>query len=145
MVIEKINSWQIGVVAATLLSIVLHFALQVFALPDFGALKANDLPLIAVIVICGFPLCAQIAAKVLKGDFGADMLAAIAVVVALFLEEYLAATLVVLMLSGGQVLEEYAMRKASSVLGVLARRMPSKVHRKNGDLIEDIERYIWCY
>jgi heavy metal translocating P-type ATPase len=139
MVIEKINSWQIGVVAATLLSIVLHFALQVFALPDFGALKANDLPLIAVIVICGFPLCAQIAAKVLKGDFGADMLAAIAVVVALFLEEYLAATLVVLMLSGGQVLEEYAMRKASSVLGVLARRMPSKVHRKSGDLIEDIE------
>ena len=46
------------------------------------------------------------------------------------LGEYLAGSLVVLMLSGGEALEAYAVRSASSVLEALARRMPSLAHRK---------------
>ncbi|MBY0293532.1 MAG: cadmium-translocating P-type ATPase, partial [Alphaproteobacteria bacterium] len=55
-----------------------------------------------------------------------------------YLGEYLAATIVMLMLASGQMLESYALRKASSVLLALAERMPSHAHRKIGNDIEDI-------
>ena len=51
------------------------------------------------------------------------------------LGEYLAGTLVVLMLSGGETLEAYAVRSASSVLEALAKRMPSIAHRKQDSTI----------
>jgi heavy metal translocating P-type ATPase len=51
-------------------------------------------------------------------------------VTAILLREYLAGTFVVLMLSGGEALEAYAVRNASSVLKALARRMPSTAHRR---------------
>jgi heavy metal translocating P-type ATPase len=66
------------------------------------------------------------------------MLAVIALVVAVFVQEYLAAVLVVIMLLSGQVLEGYAMQKASSVLLALASRMPSVAHLKNGEKLKDI-------
>ncbi|MDD5579753.1 MAG: heavy metal translocating P-type ATPase [Methylobacter sp.] len=97
-----------------------------------------QLPLIAVLMLGGIPLVYQLAVKFVKGDFGADLLAGIAIVTAVLLNEYLAGSLVVLMLSGGAVLETYAVRKASSVLEALANRMPSVAHRKSGDELTDI-------
>ena len=52
----------------------------------------------------------------MKLQFGSDLLAGISIVTAALLGEYLAGTLVVLMLSGGEALEGYAVRSASSVL-----------------------------
>jgi P-type E1-E2 ATPase len=75
--------------------------------------------------------------KLRHGDFGADLLAVIHSDSG-FTDEYLAGSLVVLMLSGGAVLELYAVRKASSVLEALAKRMPSVAHRKSGDQLADI-------
>ena len=43
------------------------------------------------------------------------------------------------MLSGGTALEEYATRRASSVLSALARRMPRIAHRKQDDQILDVD------
>jgi cation transport ATPase len=73
-----------------------------------------------------------------KGEFGSDLLAGISIVTSLFLGEYLAGALVVLMLSGGTALEEYAMSRASSVLDALAKRMPSIAHRRIGVSMEDV-------
>ncbi|MCA9753829.1 MAG: heavy metal translocating P-type ATPase, partial [Gemmatimonadetes bacterium] len=70
--------------------------------------------------------------------FGSDLLAGISIVTSVILGEYLAGTLVVLMLSGGQALENYAVRSASSVLEALARRMPTVAHRRRGGSIEDV-------
>ena len=42
------------------------------------------------------------------------------------------------MLSGGQALEAYAVRRASSALLALARRMPSQAHRKQNGGLHDI-------
>jgi P-type E1-E2 ATPase len=42
------------------------------------------------------------------------------------------------MLAGGEALENYALRSASSVLAALAKRMPSVAHRKRGTDIADI-------
>ncbi|EKD92162.1 MAG: cation transport ATPase, partial [uncultured bacterium] len=65
-------------------------------------------------------------------------MAAIALIGAVILKEYLAATLLILMLASGQTLEFYAMRKASSILLALSKRMPSMAHRKIKGTIEDI-------
>ncbi|MGZ8223887.1 MAG: heavy metal translocating P-type ATPase [Methylobacter sp.] len=97
-----------------------------------------QLPLIAVLMLGGIPLIYQITIKLVKGDFGADLLAGIAIVTAVLLNEYLAGSLVVLMLSSGAVLESYAVRKASSVLEALANRMPSVAHRKSAGGLIDI-------
>lgn len=102
------------------------------------SLQQVQLPLIAVLVFGGLPLLYQLLAKILNGDFGADLLAGLSIVTAVCLDEYLAGSLVVLMLSGGAALETYAIRKASSVLEALAKRMPSVAHRKEGDKLSDI-------
>lgn len=95
-------------------------------------------PLIFVAVGGGLPLLVGIVRDAFKGDFGADLLAALALVVAWWLGEYLAATLIVLMLASGQTLESFAKRKASAVLLALSERMPSVAHRKEGANITDI-------
>ena len=97
-----------------------------------------ELPLVAVLVLGGVPLLYQLIAKLLQRDLGADLLAGMSIVTAILLHEYLAGSLVVLMLAGGAVLESYAVRRASSVLEALARRMPSVAHRKSADTFIDI-------
>ncbi len=98
----------------------------------------SNFPLLFVIVIGGVPLFLQIILKLLKGNFGADSLAAIALITGIILQEYLAASLIILMLASAQTLESYAMRKASSVLLALANRMPTIAHRRINSQIEDI-------
>jgi heavy metal translocating P-type ATPase len=102
------------------------------------SVKQVQLPLITVLILGGVPQLYQMLRKISKGDFGADLLAGIAIVTAVCLEEYLAGSLVVLMLSGGAALENYAIRKASSVLEALAKRMPAIAHRSQGDSLTDI-------
>jgi heavy metal translocating P-type ATPase len=101
-------------------------------------LQLRQLPLIAVLILGGIPLIYQLIVKMVNGDFGADLLAGLSIVTAVMLDEFLAGSLVVLMLSGGAVLESYALRKASSVLEALAKRMPFIAHRKSGETLIDI-------
>ena len=56
----------------------------------------------------------------------------------MLLGEYLAGAIIVLMLAGGEALESYALRSASSVLAALAKRMPSVAHRKTAAEIVDV-------
>ena len=86
----------------------------------------------------GTPLVLGLLKKLLKRQFGSDLLAGISIIVSIFLGEYLAGALVVLMLSGGEALEIFAVKKASSVLAALAKRMPNKAHRKNAQEIIEI-------
>src|SRR5690606_513992 len=114
------------------------FALRWTGLPPAFGLAAADIPLLSVIALGGVPLVLQILRKLLHRDFGADLLAVLALVTAAWVGEYLAAVLIIIMLSGGQALEAYAMRKASSVLLALAERMPATARRRNGEQIEEI-------
>lgn len=130
--------WQIIALIALLISIALHFLLMIASLKPIYQFSAQNIPLLFVFVICGIPLLLEIVLKLLRGDLGADSLAGIAILTGFYLGEYLAATIVMLMLASGQLLESYALRKASSVLLALAKRMPSQAHRKVGKHIEDI-------
>jgi heavy metal translocating P-type ATPase len=97
-----------------------------------------QLPLLAVLVVGGIPLVVDLLIKLIRGQFGSDLLAGVSIVTSVLLGEYLAGALVVLMLSGGEALEAYAVRSASSVLEALARRMPSLAHRKLDGTVTDV-------
>jgi heavy metal translocating P-type ATPase len=99
-------------------------------------------PLWAVLFVGGIPLTAELAMKLFRREFGSDLLAGVSIVTSVLLGEYLAGSLVVLMLSGGEALEAYAVRSASKVLEALARRMPAEAHRRqNGKLVDvDLSR-----
>lgn len=95
------------------------------------------LPLIAALAFGGVPLVAGLIRNLLRRQFSSDLLAGISIVTSVILGEYLAGTFVVLMLSGGEALENYAIRNASSVLKALARRMPSVAHiKRNGNMLD---------
>lgn len=119
------------ILIVTLLAIFVHFSLRWSGLAAVGGFAAADLSLLALFVVGGVPILAQLLLKFLRREMGADFLAAIAFVAGIWLGEYLAAALIILMLTGGQVLEAFAMRKASSALNALASRMPSVAHRKD--------------
>jgi len=101
---------------------------------------AAEVVLIAFIAISSLPLCIDLAGEVVNGNFGVDLLAVLSLCTALLLHQYWVAAILVLMLSGGKTLEEFATRRASSVLGALAKRMPRTAHRveANGS-ISDID------
>ena len=77
--------------------------------------------------------------QIIHREFGSDLLAGISIVTSVFLGEYLAGSLVVLMLSGGEALETYAVRSASRALEALARRMPSIAHRRESGKLVDVD------
>jgi heavy metal translocating P-type ATPase len=98
----------------------------------------NQVPLLAALALGGIPLVGELLRKLLRREFGSDLLAGISIVTSVLLGEYLAGAIVVLMLSGGEALENYAVRNASSVLRALAKRMPSIAHRKQDSTILDV-------
>jgi cation transport ATPase len=119
----------------TLLAIILHLSFRY--LLQCSPLTYN-LPLFAAL-ISSAPQLLELLRKLLKREFGADLLAGISVFTAVMLAEYLVAAIVVLMLSGGEALEEYATMRASSVLDALARRVPSLTHRRGSGGLVDVK------
>ena len=97
-----------------------------------------DTPLIVVLALAGAPLVVALAWRALHGEFGSDHLAGISIVTSALLHEYLAGAIVVLMLAGGNALEQMAVARAASVLRALARRVPTIAHRRRGSGFDDI-------
>jgi len=126
------------VAAATLAvaGIALHLVLR-FAVPSVTAAYYNA-PLFVALALGGLPLVVGLLGSLVRGQFGSDLLAGISIVASVLLGEYLAGTLVVLMLSGGQALEAYAVRRASGALAALAGRLPSVAHRRVNGVLADV-------
>ncbi|MHA7812457.1 MAG: heavy metal translocating P-type ATPase [Phycisphaerales bacterium] len=99
---------------------------------------AARVPLLLCLFVGGTPLVFELAMKAFRREFGSDLLAGISIVTSVLLDEYLAGSIVVLMLSGGEALEEYAVANASSVLKALAKRMPSVAHVRRDGTLEDV-------
>ena len=118
-------------VLAILVHLMLRFAFQVGP-------AAYQLPLLATLALGGIPLLYELFKKFLKREFGSDLLGGISIITSVLLGEYLAGSIIVLMLAGGEALESYALRSASSVLAALAKRMPSIAHRKEDGQITDV-------
>jgi heavy metal translocating P-type ATPase len=128
------------IAALSVLAIGLHLLLRfgIRSAAAVGSIPLHDLPLIVCLVLGGLPLIFDLVAKVLHREFGSDLLAGLSILTSVWLGEYLAGTLVVLMLSGGEALEAYAVRSASSVLEALTARMPSRAHRKRDSGLSEV-------
>lgn len=72
------------------------------------------------------PLLRDMWHDIRSGSYGIDILAVTAIVTAVILGEYWAATVIVIMLTGGEALEDYAENRAKTELSALLQRVPQK-------------------
>lgn len=73
-----------------------------------------------------------------SGKYGLDILALTAIVTSVLLKEFWAGMVIVLMLTGGEALEDYAEKRAKSELSDLLRRRPKKAHLIRGTQVVDV-------
>jgi heavy metal translocating P-type ATPase len=123
------------IAALSITAILLHLVLRF----DFRMTAGTyQIPLLVTLALGGLPLLYDLLRKFLQREFGSDLLGGISIVTSVLLGEYLAGSIIVLMLAGGEALESYALRRASSVLAALAKRMPSIAHRKRAADLRDV-------
>jgi heavy metal translocating P-type ATPase len=120
----------------TVIAIVLHLVLRYGI---HAQLRIAFAPLIVALLVGGTPLIFDLARKLIRREFGSDLLAGVSILAAVALGQYLVAAIVVLMLSGGTALEDFATARASSTLDALARRMPSVAHCRSADGTKDVK------
>lgn len=103
-----------------------------------GLVAHANLIFLVTLVVGGVPLVAQTAWGLVRGRFAADVVAMLAIVTALALGQYFAGVVIVLMQSGGEALEAYAMSRASRSLEALLARAPKVAHALRGEEIVDV-------
>ena len=93
---------------------------------------------LATLVLGGVPVVYRTVVGMLHGNFASDVVAMLAIVVAVIMGQSFAGLVIVIMQSGGEALEEYSLRRASSSLEHLLARAPSAAHRKTDTGIEEV-------
>lgn len=89
--------------------------------------------LAAIVLAGGIPLLWETVRQLLHREFGVDVLALLAIGGSFILKQYLAGAIIVLMLSGGEALEAFALHRAKRSLTGLAERAPRIAHIQEGD------------
>ena len=107
--------------ALTLMLISLFF--WIFKRPDLA-----NWTLFTIVLLGGIPLLWETLRQFMRKEFSIDVIAIMAIIGSLLLGEYLAGAFVVLMLSGGEALEAFALRNARRSLSALAERTPRTAH-----------------
>ncbi len=94
----------------------------------------------AFAVIAAALQAVQMVAQLRRGTFGVDLLAIIAIVSTVLVGEYVASMIIVLMVTGGKALEDFAQGRAQRELTALLAREPQEAHRlvAKTDRVEDI-------
>jgi len=122
--------YQLGwVIVAIIVAIILSVA---------GLEKAAHIVLGATAIINVIPLIWGMIQDLRHGTYGVDILAATAIITSVVLGEYWAGMIIVLMLTGGEALEDYAENRAKTELSALLERAPKKTHLIRGRKTIDI-------
>ncbi len=108
----------------------------VLFLLDYGS--ASRLALAASTSAALAFLLIDIVAKLRNGDFGLDLIAALAMGSTLWFGEYLAGAIVALMYAGGQFLEAYAHRRADEGMSALLAQVPRTALRLLENGMEEV-------
>ena len=103
-----------------------------------GSPGAGDALWAGTVAVMLVPLTWSVIRAMLRGDFGVDLIALLAMASALATGEYLAGAVVALMLSGGNALEASASRRARRELTALLHRAPRIAHRREGDAWKEV-------
>ena len=94
--------------------------------------------LYAGLIATGSPLIIRTLRQALRGNFATDAVATLAIGTAIVLGQPFPGLIIVLMQSGGELLEQRAQRKATRALEELERRAPRTAHRRVGGAILDV-------
>lgn len=84
------------------------------------------------------PLVWRMIQDIRAGTYGVDILAATAIITSVLMKEYWAGMVIVLMLTGGEALEDYAEKRAKTELTALLERAPTKAHLIRGRKTVDV-------
>lgn len=103
-----------------------------------GAQTAVNIVLAASAFIALVPLVWGMIQDLRVGTYGVDVLAATAIISAVLFKEYWTAIIIVLMLTGGEALEDYAEQRAQTELTALLARAPQKAHLLRGNKEIDV-------
>jgi len=128
---RTVSRYPIPLVSIALLLVSLGFWLT-------GRAEITNWLLLAVVLFGGLPLAWETVRQFFHKEFSVDTIAILAISGSILLNEYLAGAFVVLMLSGGEALEAYALRRARSSLSALAERAPRVAHIWQGDELINI-------
>lgn len=100
---------------------------------------AGEMIWFATLLIGGAPIVLQTIRGMLKGVFASDIVALLAIVTAAILGQAFAGAVVVLMQSGGEAIENYGLKKATSSLEHLLARAPKRARRKRNEQLEEVD------
>ena len=104
--------------------------------PDGGAWRGRVW--FAGLIITGLPVAWKTVRGMLHGQFASDVVAMLAILGAIGLAQPLAGLVVVLMQTGGEALDAYAVARASSAVAALEADAPQHAHRLSGTDVADI-------
>lgn len=124
-----------GVMPIVVLAVLLVGTGLRLLLPDPGIASRFWL---AGLIITGLPIVVTTVRGIARGMFAADIVASLAIVTAVALNEPLAGLVIVLMQTGGEALERYAAGRASDAVRLLEEAAPHIAHRREGRGLEDI-------
>jgi heavy metal translocating P-type ATPase len=103
-----------------------------------GRAEFANWTLMVIVLMGGIPLLWDTFKHIIHREFSVDFIAILAITGSLLLKEYLAGAFIVLMLSGGEALEAFALRRARTSLSALAERAPRNAHIWQGDQLVSI-------
>ncbi len=90
------------------------------------------------LVVGGAPIIWQTIREMLHRHFASDIVALLAIVAAILMNNAFPGLVIVLMQSGGKALEDHAFKRASSSLDALLARSPRLAYRKKDHDFEEI-------
>lgn len=93
---------------------------------------------LATLIIGSIPPLYRLFKDLFQGHFGIDIIALVAIIASMLMGQYLAGTVIVLMLSGGEALEDYALRRAKRELTALLSHAPTMAHLRTNRGISDV-------
>ena len=94
---------------------------------------------LATLVGGGAPLVWRTGRGIIQGKFASDVVAMLAIVTAVIMDQAFAGVIIVLMQAGGEALENYSLGRASSSLDALLARAPRTAHRKSGEELVEVD------
>src|SRR6266496_5364271 len=120
-VLAFLKRYRIFTLVAT--TMIIAFAAQIL-----GFQQTTNWLLVFVSAVALVQIVRDMIGTVREGGLGLDILALTAIVVGVLLQEYWAAVVIALMLTGGEALEDYAEQRATNELTDLLERAPKQAH-----------------
>ncbi len=109
------------------------------ALVRFRSVESAEMLWMVMLVVTGLPVAFQTLRGMLRGEFAADVVAMLAILTAIALRQPVAGLVIVLMQTGGELLDRYAEGRASEAVRALEEAAPRLAHRERGGETEEIE------